>query len=198
MWNIKKITILLCFLSLVAFISCSAEDKTGSPKPEGETEITGETGGGSGSGSGTGESGGSGETGGGSGTGESGSGGSGGGETGETKITIPEKYHGEYTTRGWSSHNNDIKISADKIVLTLDKKLSKSEVYPGTHNAADATVKKNTDVDIEKIKNGDSATVYIFKLKNNEDLYFIFYDKKNSNGEHVAFLYPIDIIMAFR
>ena len=45
MWNIKKITILLCFLSLVAFISCSAEDKTGSPKPEGETEITGETGG---------------------------------------------------------------------------------------------------------------------------------------------------------
>ena len=29
MWNIKKITILLCFLSLVAFISCSAEDKTG-------------------------------------------------------------------------------------------------------------------------------------------------------------------------
>ena len=38
MWNIKKITILLCFLSLVAFISCSAEDKTGSPKPEGETE----------------------------------------------------------------------------------------------------------------------------------------------------------------
>ena len=73
MWNIKKITILLCFLSLVAFISCSAEDKTGSPKPEGETEITGETGGsgsggsgesGSGSGGGTGESGGSGETGG--------------------------------------------------------------------------------------------------------------------------------------
>ena len=40
MWNIKKITILLCFLSLVAFISCSAEDKTGSPKPEGETETT--------------------------------------------------------------------------------------------------------------------------------------------------------------
>ena len=67
MWNIKKITILLCFLSLVAFISCSAEDKTGSPKPEGEIEITGETGG---SGSGSGESG-------------SGS----GGETGETETT---------------------------------------------------------------------------------------------------------------
>ena len=73
MWSIKKITILLCFLSLVAFISCSAEDKTGSPKPEGETEITGETGGGSG-------------TGGSGGSGESGSGG-GGGETGGTETT---------------------------------------------------------------------------------------------------------------
>ena len=79
MWNIKKITILLCFLSLVAFISCSAEDKTGSPKPEGETEITGETGGGSGTGGS--ESGGS---------GESGSGG-GGGETGETETGILTK-----------------------------------------------------------------------------------------------------------
>ena len=73
MWNIKKITILLCFLSLVAFISCSAEDKTGSPKPEGETEITGETGGGSG-------------------TGESGSGGSGESGTGETDHPPAGKY----------------------------------------------------------------------------------------------------------
>ena len=102
MWNIKKITILLCFLSLVAFISCSAEDKTGSPKPEGETEITGETGGGSGtggsgsggsgesgsgSGGGTGESGGSGETGGGSETGGSGESG-----TGETDHPPAGKY----------------------------------------------------------------------------------------------------------
>ena len=95
MWNIKKITILLCFLSLVAFISCSAEDKTGSPKPEGETEITGETGGGSGTG---------------------------GGSSGETKITIPEKYHGNYTRRGWSSFDDDAEIYADKIVLKLGKK----------------------------------------------------------------------------
>ena len=85
MWNIKKITILLCFLSLVAFISCSAEDKTGSPKPEGETEITGETGG-------SGGSGGGGETGGGSGTGESGSGGSGESGTGETDHPPAGKY----------------------------------------------------------------------------------------------------------
>ena len=82
MWNIKKITILLCFLSLVAFISCSAEDKTGSPKPEGETEIMGETGG-----SGSGGSGGSGS---GSGGGESG----GGTETTEETVDFP--YVGKY------------------------------------------------------------------------------------------------------
>ena len=190
MWNIKKITILLCFLSLVAFISCSAEDKTGSPKPEGETEITGETGGGgsgesgSGSGSGTGESGGSGETGGGSGTG--------GGSSGETKITIPEKYHGNYTRRGWSSFDDDAEIYADKIVLKLGKKIWREETdFSGTYKVADATVKKNTEiVDRDIIKNGESATVYLFKdLKNNQDLYFIFYDNKHRMGD-VAFYYP--------
>ena len=39
MKKLKNITILLCFLSLVAFISCSAEDKTGGKTPPGgETE----------------------------------------------------------------------------------------------------------------------------------------------------------------
>ena len=45
MKRLKNITILLCFLSLFAFISCSAEDKTGvKDNPPEDTEITdGET-----------------------------------------------------------------------------------------------------------------------------------------------------------
>ena len=68
---LKKITILLCFLSLIAFVSCSAEDKSGVKEKDNAdgTEITG--GGKSGT-SGTGGSSGTGgtsETGGGTGTG---------------------------------------------------------------------------------------------------------------------------------
>ena len=87
---LKKITILLCFLSLIAFVSCSAEDKSGVKEKDNAdgTEITGggksgnsgtgggagtggtsETGGGAGTG-GTSETGGGAGTGGGSGTGE--------------------------------------------------------------------------------------------------------------------------------
>ena len=55
---LKKITILLCFLSLIAFVSCSAEDKSGVKEKDNAdgTEITGGsagTGGGSGTGGGT-------------------------------------------------------------------------------------------------------------------------------------------------
>ena len=70
----KNYNLIMLFI-LVAFISCSAEDKTGSQKPEGET-----------------------------------------------KITIPDKYHGNYTRLGWNSDNDSVEISADKIVLKLDKK----------------------------------------------------------------------------
>ena len=126
MWNIKKITILLCFLSLVALISCSAEDKTGSPKPEGETEITGETGGsgsggsgesGSGSGSGTGESGGSGETGGGSGSGET--------ETTEEGNFPPPvgKYRDNAVWDGW---NKDVEVSSTADGKTMIRGTAKS------------------------------------------------------------------------
>ena len=97
---LKKITILLCFLSLIAFVSCSAEDKSGVKEKDNAdgTEITGGgksgnsgTGGGSGTGGSAGTGGGSGtggtsETGEGSGTGgNSGTGeGSGTGGTSET------------------------------------------------------------------------------------------------------------------
>ena len=59
---LKKITILLCFLSLIAFVSCSAEDKSGVKEKDNAdgTEITGGgksgtsgTGGSSGTGGGT-------------------------------------------------------------------------------------------------------------------------------------------------
>ena len=59
---LKKITILLCFLSLIAFVSCSAEDKSGVKEKDNAdgTEITGggksgtsETGGSAGTGGGT-------------------------------------------------------------------------------------------------------------------------------------------------
>ena len=41
MKKLKNLTILLCFLSLLAFISCSAEDKMGGKTPPGgETETT--------------------------------------------------------------------------------------------------------------------------------------------------------------
>ena len=79
---LKKITILLCFLSLIAFVSCSAEDKSGVKEKDNAdgTEITG---GGKSGNSGTGGTSG---TGGGSGTGGSAGtvGGSGTGGTSET------------------------------------------------------------------------------------------------------------------
>lgn len=62
---LKKITILLCFLSLIAFVSCSAEDKSG-VKEKDNTDGTEITGGGKSGTSGTGGSAGTGE---GSGTG---------------------------------------------------------------------------------------------------------------------------------
>ena len=62
---LKKITILLCFLSLIAFISCSTEDKSG-VKEKDNTDGTEITGGGKSGTSGTGGSAGTGE---GSGTG---------------------------------------------------------------------------------------------------------------------------------
>ena len=109
---LKKITILLCFLSLIAFVSCSAEDKSGVKEKDNAdgTEITGGgksgnsgTDGGSGTGGSAGTGGGSGtggtsETGEGSGTGgtsETGGGSGTGGTSGTgggTETTITGKF----------------------------------------------------------------------------------------------------------
>ena len=135
---LKKITILLCFLSLIAFVSCSAEDKSGVKEKDNAdgTEITGggksgtsgtggsagtggtsETGGGSGTG-GTSETGGSTGTGGTSETG--GSAGTGGGSgTGGGTETIEEgnfpppagTYRDDIIWNEWEDENDDTKVS---------------------------------------------------------------------------------------
>ena len=123
---LKKITILLCFLSLIAFVSCSAEDKSGVKEKDNAdgTEITGGgksgnsgtggsagTGGGSGTGGGAGTGEGSG-TGGGAGTGE-GSGTGGGTETTETGNFPPPAgtYRDDYFWNTWHDTSNDTKVS---------------------------------------------------------------------------------------
>ena len=113
---LKKITILLCFLSLIAFVSCSAEDKSGVKEKDNAdgTEITG--GGKSGT-SGTGGSAGTGgtsETGGGSGTGETSETGGGSGTGGGTETTITGKFYppaGTYKDK--DGKNDDTKVTIE-------------------------------------------------------------------------------------
>ena len=104
MLNIKKITILLCFLSLLAFISCNNEGSTGS-----------EVGGGSGS-----------EAGGGSGTGSetSGSGsGSGSGESGSGGQTVSYSYVGAWYDA--SDNTPFMTVNSDgSITLNSGKKIT--------------------------------------------------------------------------
>ena len=104
MKNIKKITILLCFLSLLAFISCNNESSTGS-----------EVGGGSGS-----------EAGGGSGTGSetSGSGsGSGSGESGSGGQTVSYSYVGAWYDA--SDNTPFMTVNSDgSITLNSGKKIT--------------------------------------------------------------------------
>ena len=116
---LKKITILLCFLSLIAFVSCSAEDKSGVKEKDNAdgTEITGGgksgnsgTGGGSGTG-GTSETGGSTGTGGTSETG--GSTGTGGG----TETTVTGKFHppaGTYKDKDGKNDDTKVTIEGEK------------------------------------------------------------------------------------
>ena len=98
MTNLKKITILLCFLSLLAFISCNNEGSTGS-----------EVGGGSGY-----------EAGGGSGTGSetSGSGsGSGSGESGSGGQMVSYSYVGAWLD---SKNNTDVMTINSDGSITID------------------------------------------------------------------------------
>ena len=133
---LKKITILLCFLSLIAFVSCSAEDKSGVKEKDNAdgTEITGGgksgnsgtggtsgTGGGSGTG-GTSETGGSTGTGGtsetGGSTGTGGTSGTGGstGTGGGTETTVTGKFHppaGTYKDKDGKNDDTEVTIEGE-------------------------------------------------------------------------------------
>ena len=113
---LKKITILLCFLSLIAFVSCSAEDKSGVKEKDNAdgTEITGGgKSGNSGTGGGTG-TGGTSETGGGTGTGGTsetgGSTGTGGGEEGNFPPPAGT-YRDDIVWNVWKDEKDDTKVS---------------------------------------------------------------------------------------
>ena len=154
---LKKITILLCFLSLIAFVSCSAEDKSGVKEKDNAdgTEITG--GGKSGS-SGTGGSAGTGgtsETGGGTGTGGSagtgeGSGTGGGSETGGGTETIENgnfpppagTYRDDIIWNEWKDKNDDTKVSK------VSENTTKIKGYAARSDGA----AKRFDFDISKWK----------------------------------------------
>ena len=122
---LKKITILLCFLSLIAFVSCSAEDKSGVKEKDNAdgTEITGGgksgnsgTGGSAGTGEGSG-TGGTSETGGSSGTGGSAGTGGGSGTGGGTETTVTGKFHppaGTYKDKDGKNDDTEVTIEGEK------------------------------------------------------------------------------------
>ena len=205
---LKKITILLCFLSLIAFVSCSAEDKSGVKEKDNAdgTEITG---GGKSGNSGTGGSAGTGgtsETGGGSGTGGTsetgGSTGTGGGtETTETGNFPPPAgtYRDDNLWNGWKDEKDDAKVSTVGNTTEIkgialgdagkrfyfDISKWKKTIKDGKNIKSEAIVEKDYGYkDISIVYYYDSSTLEItFKSKNIsgvDDCLFIFKGKKIS------------------
>ena len=132
---LKKITILLCFLSLIAFVSCSAEDKSGVKEKDNAdgTEITdggkcgnSGTGGSTGTGGSAGTGGGSGTgggtettdgTGGSAGTSEGAGAGGGSGTGGGTETTITGKFYppaGTYKDKDGKNDDTKVTIEGEK------------------------------------------------------------------------------------
>ena len=154
---LKKITILLCFLSLIAFVSCSAEDKSGVKEKDNAdgTEITG---GGKSGNSGTG---GTSETGGGAGTGEgSGTGGGTSGTGGGTETTeignFPPPngtvYRDDWINKNFSSGDNDTKVSKLDENTTRITGLSRNKKDSGQRFCFDISKWKKTSKDGKDIK----------------------------------------------
>ena len=143
MKNIKKITILLCFLSLLAFISCNNEGSTGS-----------EVGGGSGY-----------EAGGGSGTGSetSGSGsGSGSGESGSGGQTVSYSYVGAWYDASdntpFMTVNSDgsITLNSGKKITNITKKSDTNFVMQYHEKQHGVSVTIIYDI---KFSNSNSGTI---------------------------------------
>ena len=124
---LKKITILLCFFSLIAFVSCSAEDKSGVKEKDNAdgTEITG---GGKSGNSGTGGS---------TGTG-------GGTETTEEGNFYPPFGDYKYREIGYSSSGEDLTITK---VSKVDENTTKIKGHANSYGGA-----KRFDFDISKWK----------------------------------------------
>ena len=170
---LKKITILLCFLSLIAFVSCSAEDKSGVKEKDNAdgTEITGGgksgnsgTGGTSGTGGGSG-TGGTSETGGGSGTG--------GTETTVTGNFPPpagtykeKKYDTKITIEGENTKIEGKASSSENAGLPFGFNITewKKTIKDGKNIKSEAIVEKDNDngyKDISIVYYYDSSTLEI-------------------------------------
>ena len=164
---LKKITILLCFLSLIAFVSCSAEDKSGVKEKDNADgpEITG---GGKSGNSGTG---GTSETGGGAGTG-------GGTETTETGNFPPPAgtYRDDNVWNTWHDTSDDTKVSKLDENTTRIKGRSKITSGNGGGQAFgfDISKWKKTIKDGKDIKS-DAVDIVVEQGYNFTDISIVYY-----------------------
>ena len=155
---LKKITILLCFLSLIAFVSCSAEDKSGVKEKDnaGGTEIT--DGGKSGT-SGTGGS---------SGTG-------GGTETIENGNFPPPAgtYRDDNVWNEWKDKNDDTKVSTDGNTTKI-KGMSKRASSGGQGFGFDISKWKKTIKDGKESKS-EAVDIVVEQGYNFTDISIVYY-----------------------
>ncbi|TXJ61381.1 hypothetical protein EPJ74_03905 [Brachyspira aalborgi] len=142
---LKKITILLCFLSLIAFVSCSAEDKSGVKEKDNAdgTEITG---GGKSGNSGTG---GGSETGGSTGTG-------GGTETTETGNFPPPA--GTYKDKDGKNRDTKVTIEGEKTKMEGGTTNSEGDSSGFGFNITEwkKTIKDGKDIKLESVDATDA------------------------------------------
>ena len=176
---LKKITILLCFLSLIAFVSCSAEDKSGVKEKDNAdgTEITG-----------GGKSGNSG-TGGGSETG-------GGTETTEIGNFPPPAgtYIDDWINKNFSSGDNDTKVSKLDENTTKIKGMSKRASSGGQGFGFDISKWKKTIKDGKESKS-EAVDIVVETGYNFTDISIVYYYDsstleitfKNKDGDDCLF-----------
>ena len=172
---LKKITILLCFLSLIAFVSCSAEDKSGVKEKDNAdgTEITGGGKSGNSGTDGSAGTGGTSETGGSSGTGEgSGTGGSSGtggtsetgggtGTGGGTETTITGKFHppaGTYKDKDGKNHDTKVTIKDENTEIEGGARNSEGDSSGFGFNITEwkKTTKDGKDIKLESVDATDA------------------------------------------
>ena len=148
---LKKITILLCFLSLIAFVSCSAEDKSGVKEKDNAdgTEIT--DGGKSGT-SGTGGS---------AGTSEGAGAGGGSGTGGGTETTITGKFYppaGTYKDKDGKNDDTEVTIKGENTKMNGRTINSDGEWMGFGFNITEwkKTTKDGKDIKLESVNATDA------------------------------------------